>query len=34
QSPGQNGPYDLVSYGADGVPGGERDNGDVSSWQE
>ena len=34
QSPGRNGPYDLISYGADGAPGGEKDNQDVTSWQE
>ena len=34
RSPGQNGPYDLVSYGADGAPGGEGDNRDLTSWQE
>jgi general secretion pathway protein G len=26
-------PYDLVSYGADGQPGGEGDNADITSWQ-
>ena len=31
-SPGEHGPYDLLSYGADGVPGGEGDNRDVTSW--
>lgn len=25
--------YDLLSYGADGQPGGEGDNADVTSWQ-
>lgn len=34
RSPGQNGPYDLVSYGADGAPGGEGDNRDLTSWQD
>ncbi len=34
QSPGQNGPYDLASYGADGAPGGEGDDRDLTSWQE
>lgn len=33
QSPGQNGPYDLVSYGADNAPGGEGDNRDIVSWE-
>ncbi|NIO07191.1 MAG: type II secretion system major pseudopilin GspG [Deltaproteobacteria bacterium] len=32
RSPGQNGPYDLISYGADGTPGGEGDNQDITSW--
>jgi len=26
-------PYDLVSLGADGAPGGEGDNRDVTSWE-
>jgi general secretion pathway protein G len=30
--PGPNGhPFQVVSYGADGVPGGERENADISS---
>ena len=33
RSPGEHGPYDLFSYGADGVPGGEGDNRDVTSWE-
>ena len=32
RSPGEHGPYDLLSYGADGAPGGEGNNGDVTSW--
>lgn len=32
QSPGEHGPYDLYSYGADGAPGGDGDNRDVTSW--
>jgi general secretion pathway protein G len=32
KSPGDNGPYDLFSYGADHQPGGERDNADIVSW--
>jgi len=33
RSPGEGGrPYDLYSYGADGSPGGEGDNRDVTSW--
>ncbi len=30
--PGQNGPFDIVSYGADGTPGGEGDKTDINSW--
>lgn len=33
RSPGQNGPYDLISYGADGSPGGEGDDQDITSWE-
>ncbi len=33
RSPGQNGPYDLISHGADGSPGGEGDNQDITSWE-
>lgn len=33
KSPGDHGPYDIVSYGADGVPGGEGNNRDITSWQ-
>lgn len=33
QSPGQNGSYDLFSYGADNAPGGEGDNRDIVSWE-
>ena len=33
RSPGEHGPYDLFSYGADGVPGGDSDNRDVLSWE-
>lgn len=31
--PGQNGEYDLYSYGADGQPGGEGENADIVSWE-
>jgi general secretion pathway protein G len=31
--PGEHGPYDLLSYGADGTPGGDGDNRDVTSWE-
>ena len=34
RSPGEGGrPYDLYTYGADGAPGGEGDNRDVTSWE-
>jgi general secretion pathway protein G len=33
QSPGSHGDYDLLSYGADGSPGGEGENKDLDSWQ-
>ena len=32
-SPGAHGDYDIVSYGADGVPGGEGKNKDINSWE-
>ena len=31
-SPGTNGDYDLISYGADGVSGGADKNKDITSW--
>ncbi|MBT6276361.1 MAG: type II secretion system major pseudopilin GspG [Chromatiales bacterium] len=31
--PGDNGDFDLLSYGADGSPGGDGDNADVVSWE-
>lgn len=34
RSPGQQGPYEIVSYGADGAPGGEGDNRDITSWEK
>lgn len=33
-SPGQNGQFDIFSYGADGVRGGEDQNTDYGNWQE
>lgn len=33
RSPGEHGPFDIVSYGADGAPGGEGDNRDIASWE-
>ena len=32
-SPGVHGDYDIISYGADGVPGGEDKNKDINSWE-
>ncbi len=32
-SPGSHGDFDLLSYGADGVAGGEEYNKDVSNWE-
>jgi general secretion pathway protein G len=32
-SPGAHDDYDLISYGADGEPGGEGDNKDINSWE-
>jgi general secretion pathway protein G len=33
KSPGQHGPYEIISYGADGAPGGDGDNRDITSWE-
>ena len=32
-SPGVHGDFDIISYGADGVPGGEDENQDINSWE-
>jgi general secretion pathway protein G len=32
-SPGVHGDYDIISYGADGVPGGDDENKDINSWE-
>jgi general secretion pathway protein G len=32
-SPGAHGDYDIIAYGADGVPGGEEFNKDINSWE-
>ena len=32
-SPGVHGDYDIISYGADGVPGGEGEDKDINSWE-
>lgn len=35
KSPGDNGrPFDIVSYGADGVAGGQDNNRDITSWEK
>lgn len=31
--PGSHGEYDLFSYGRDGVPGGEKEDKDVTNWE-
>lgn len=31
--PGEHGPYDIISYGADGKPGGTGNDGDIVSWE-
>lgn len=33
RSPGQHGDYDLLSYGPDGIEGGEGENADIASWK-
>lgn len=33
RSPGEHGDYDLISYGADSVEGGEDNNRDIVSWK-
>ena len=32
-SPGVHGEYDVISYGSDGVPGGEGKDKDINSWE-
>jgi general secretion pathway protein G len=34
KSPGEHGDYDLISYGLDGVEGGEGENQDIASWKD
>lgn len=34
KSPGEQGEYDLISYGLDGVAGGEGENEDIVSWKD
>lgn len=31
--PGQHGPFDISTLGADGVPGGTGENADIGNWQ-
>lgn len=33
KSPGEHGPFDIVSFGADKAPGGDGLNRDVTSWE-
>ncbi|MCU0579662.1 MAG: type II secretion system major pseudopilin GspG [Desulfobacterota bacterium] len=33
QSPGTHGEFDLYSYGRDGKPGGEGEDGDIGNWE-
>lgn len=33
RSPGKNGPFDIISYGADAKEGGEDENLDINSWE-
>src|SRR6185503_6755627 len=33
-SPGSHGPYDIISYGADGKEGGDGGDKDVTSWEQ
>ncbi|MCP4688093.1 MAG: type II secretion system major pseudopilin GspG [Desulfobacterales bacterium] len=32
-SPGVHGDFDIISYGADGAPGGEGKDADINSWE-
>ena len=32
-SPGLKGDFDIISYGLDGVPGGEKENRDINNWE-
>lgn len=31
--PGEHGPYDIISYGQDGKPGGKGNDSDIVSWE-
>ena len=32
-SPGKHGPFDIYSFGADGRPGGEKNDADIGNWK-
>ncbi len=34
RSPGEHGDYDIISYGADGTPGGEGEDMDIVNWKD
>lgn len=34
RSPGEHGDFDIISYGADGAPGGEGADADITSWKD
>jgi len=34
RSPSEHGPYEILSYGADGAPGGQDTNRDIASWEK
>ena len=34
KSPGDHGPFDILSYGADGTAGGDGNNRDITSWEK
>jgi general secretion pathway protein G len=31
-SPGLHGDFDIITYGLDGIPGGEEENADINNW--
>ncbi|HAO21818.1 MAG: type II secretion system protein GspG [Desulfobacteraceae bacterium IS3] len=33
KSPGDHGPFDIISFGSDGKPGGEGEDSDIVSWK-
>ena len=33
RNPGEHGDFDIISYGADGQPGGEDTNADITNWE-